>query len=193
MKKLLFVIALVTALTVTATAQMNMGGMSNKGMNALAKLSGKSYDIAWMSQMIEHHKGALTMAQMCVKACKVPKVKAAAQGIIADQTKEINQMTGWLKSWYNAKPDTKQQALMRADMKPMMDNAMGNMAPMGDMPMPADKSFLEGMIPHHESAVMMGKDALKKASKPELKKFAQSVIDAQTREINQYKTWLKTL
>lgn len=193
MKKLLLMIVMTSALTVTAAAQMNMGAMTNTGMDALAKLSGKSYDIAWMSQMIEHHKGAVMMAQMCVKTCKVANVKAAAQGIITDQSKEINQMTGWLKSWYNAKPDLKQQALMRADMKPMMDSAMANMAPMGGMKMSADKSFLEGMIPHHESAVMMGKDALKKAAKPELKTFAQAVIDAQTKEINQYKTWLKTL
>ena len=186
-------IAMTSALTVTAAAQMNMGAMGNKGMDALAQLSGKSYDIAWMSQMIEHHQGAVTMAQMCVKSCKVAKVKAAAQGIITDQNKEINQMTGWLKTWYNAKPDPKPMALMRADNKTMMADSMAGMQSMGGMAMSPDKSFLEGMIPHHEGAIMMGKDALKKAAKPELKVFAQAVIDAQTKEINQYKTWLKTL
>ncbi|MCV4784044.1 DUF305 domain-containing protein, partial [Escherichia coli] len=35
--------------------------------------------------------------------------------------------------------------------------------------------------------------ALKKANKPELKKFAREVIAVQSREIGQYREWLKTL
>ncbi len=201
MKKLRLTFGLVgtlgmAALTIPALAQMNMGGMTGMGtksMDALAKLSGKSYDIAWMSQMIEHHTGALEMAQACVKTCKVAQVKAAAKGIIADQSKEISQLKGWLKTWYNSAADPKQRSLMRSDMKPMMDTASAGMSPMAGMVMKADKSFLEGMIPHHQDAVQMGQDALKKASKAELKKFARGVINAQTKEITQYNKWLKTL
>jgi uncharacterized protein (DUF305 family) len=49
------------------------------------------------------------------------------------------------------------------------------------------------MIPHHQSAVDMAKLALKKALRPELKKFAQAVITVQSKEITQYKTWLKAI
>jgi uncharacterized protein (DUF305 family) len=63
-----------------------------------------------------------------------------------------------------------------------------------DMPMGnPDKNFLENMIPHHQSAVDMAKMALKKALRPELKKFAQGVIDVQSKEITQYNTWLKAM
>jgi uncharacterized protein (DUF305 family) len=41
---------------------------------------------------------------------------------------------------------------------------------------------------HHEHAVVMVQDALKKASKSELKKFARDVIAVQTNEIKQFKT-----
>ena len=44
---------------------------------------------------------------------------------------------------------------------------------------------------HHRGAVDMGKLALKKALRPELKNFAQNVITVQTKEIAQYKTRLK--
>lgn len=181
------------ALVSSVSAQMNMGSssmnMGMKSMAALEKLSGKKFDIAWMSQMIAHHKGALEMAQQCVKSCSEPDVKKAAQTIIGAQTKEIKLMTGWLKTWYGATPDKTQMAMMNADMKGMMNSSMGGMG----MQMPTDRSFLEGMIPHHQGAVDMAKLALTKAAKPELKKFAQQVINDQSKEINQFRVWLKKL
>jgi uncharacterized protein (DUF305 family) len=200
MKKLFLQLGLIgtlglVALTVSAVAQMNMDGMGAMGdssTKSLAKLSGKSYDVAWLSQMIEHHRGAVDMSKLCVKSCVDKDVKAAAQKIINAQDKEIQLMNTWLKSWYNAKPDPKQMALMKADMKPMMDASTSGMKPMDGMTSQADRSFLEGMIPHHEHAVAMGKDAVKRALRPELKKFGQNVMNDQSKEIKQYQAWLKT-
>ena len=202
MKKILLALGFIgtlglAALTVPAVAQMNMGdmkmgNMGDSGAKALAKLSGKNYDVAWLSQMIEHHRGAVEMSKLCVKNCLDKDVKAAAQKIINAQDKEISQMNTWLKNWYKATPDPKQMALMKADMKPMMDTSMGGMQPMAGMVMPIDRSFLEGMIPHHQHAVAMGKDAIKRALRPELKKFGQAVVSDQSKEIKEYQGWLKT-
>ncbi len=197
MKKLVLVGTLgLLALVLPVTAQMNMGdmkmgNMGDSGAKALAVLSGKNYDTAWLSQMIEHHRGAVEMSQMCVKNCVDKDIKAAAQKIINAQDKEILQMKTWLKNWYKTTPDPKQMALMKADMKPMMDASMSGMTPMAGMAMAIDRSFLEGMIPHHQHAVAMGKDAAKRALRPELKKFGQTVINDQSKEIKQYQLWLK--
>lgn len=182
--------ALALSLTSLAAAQMKMSdsSMGMKSLAVLEKLSGKPFDIAYMSQMIAHHGGAIEMAQACVKNCKRPEVKRAAQQIISDQSREITQLTGWLKTWYNTAPDKAQMAMMRTDMKPMMDKSMSGMQAMEG----TDKAFLEGMIPHHEDAVSMSKPALSKATRKELKTFAQGVIAAQTKEIAQFKVWLKT-
>jgi uncharacterized protein (DUF305 family) len=102
----------------------------------------------------------------------------------------VRQLEGWLKTWYNAKPDAKQMAFMDADMKPMMDTAKIGMTPVKGQSKNTDKAFLEGMIPHHEHAVVMAQDALKKASKAELKKFARDVVAVQSKEIKQFKTCL---
>ena len=169
---------------------MNMGDASSR---ALAKLSGKSYDIAWLSQMIEHHSAALTMSRDCLKSCTRAEVKAAAQKIVNAQDQEIKQMTKWLKTWYNAKPDPAQMRLMRQDMKPMMDAAKLGMTPMAGMTMNTDKAFLEGMIPHHQHAVEMGLDAKKRAARAELRRFGATVATDQTKEIKQFQTWLKSL
>lgn len=54
-----------------------------------------------------------------------------------------------------------------------------------------DLRFINMMIPHHEMAVKMAKDALAKATHPELKKKAQEIIDAQQKEIDEMKAWRK--
>lgn len=200
MKKLFLTLGLfgtlgAAALTVSVGAQMNMGTMGAMGdssTKALAKLNSKAYDIAWMSQMIEHHRGAVDMSKVCIKTCVDKDVKMAAQKIINAQDKEIKLMNTWLKSWYNAKADPKQMALMKADMKPMMDTSMAGMSPMEGMTHATDRSFLEGMIPHHEHAVAMGKDAAKRALRPELREFGQNVVNDQSKEIRQFQGWLKT-
>jgi uncharacterized protein (DUF305 family) len=53
----------------------------------------------------------------------------------------------------------------------------------------ADRAFIDGMVPHHEMAVMMADDALAKATKADLKTFAQQVKSAQGAEITQMKDW----
>jgi uncharacterized protein (DUF305 family) len=82
----------------------------------------------------------------------------------------------------------------------IIDSAKGNdrtpinTSPMlGGMNMSADvdKSFIEMMIPHHQSGIEMAQMALSRAKSPEIKKLAQSIISAQTREIQQMQIWYK--
>ena len=177
-------------------AQMVMGPsgmeMGTTSMTALEKLSGRQFDIAWMSQMIAHHKGALEMAQKCLRTCEKLYVKKAATTIINVQTKEILQMKHWLKAWYAVAPDKEQMALMRGDIQNMMDSTLSGMVPT-EGEAQADKAFLEGMIPHHQSAVDMAKVAVAKAVKSELKIFAQRIITDQSKEIKLFQSWFKKL
>ncbi|MER3481673.1 MAG: DUF305 domain-containing protein [Meiothermus sp.] len=172
-----------------------MGGMQmgTQGMAELNKLKGKDFDIAYMSMMIEHHRGAVEMAQQALRVSKDARIRRAAQEIIDVQNQEIAQLTAWLKAWYGVAPSQRYMNLMRSDMRGMMDSAMGGMQAHAGMVMPVDRAFLEGMIPHHQDAIDMSELALKKATQPELRKFAQGVIDTQSKEIRQYREWLKTL
>lgn len=52
-----------------------------------------------------------------------------------------------------------------------------------------DLRFIDGMIPHHEGAVVMAQEALQKSNRPEIKQLAQEIIDAQEREIAELKQW----
>lgn len=47
-----------------------------------------------------------------------------------------------------------------------------------------DRAFVEGMIPHHESAVEMAKVAKQRGESPFVKKLADDIIRTQTQEIS---------
>ncbi len=52
-----------------------------------------------------------------------------------------------------------------------------------------DQTFLTEMIIHHEGAVEMAEMVLKTSDRKELRDFAQAIIDAQSKEIDQMKDW----
>lgn len=55
-----------------------------------------------------------------------------------------------------------------------------------------DVMFAQMMIPHHEQAVTMAKQAATKASSPEVKRLAAQIERAQGPEIQKMKGWLQT-
>lgn len=56
---------------------------------------------------------------------------------------------------------------------------------------PFDRQFIDSMVPHHESAVVMAQMALTKAQLPEVKRLARGIIGDQKKEIAQMKAWRK--
>lgn len=151
--------------------------MGDKGVETLKSLQGKEFDIAFLSQMITHHQGAVEMANQALKVSTRPETKAEAQKVIDAQTREINQMTAWLKDWYSTAPASDQQAIVREDMKGMMAMHINN-----------DHAFFDMMIPHHEGAIQMSELADSRAARPEVKDLAQKIITDQQAEIKKYET-----
>lgn len=78
---------------------MNHGGMmSTQQMDELMKAQGASADKAFLTHMIEHHRGAVDMAKTQLAKGQNPQAKALAQTIITSQTAEITTMQNLLKT-----------------------------------------------------------------------------------------------
>ena len=85
-----------------------------------------------------------------------------------------------------------QSGSMQKDMSmdSMMMDMLANMK--GKTGTELEKVFLQDMIVHHQGAVDMATELLKdKTVRPEIAKFAQDIIRAQTGEIAMQKKWLK--
>ena len=83
---------------------MDMGGISASGMmtaedmDALAAARGAEFDRMWLTMMIAHHQGAITMAQQVLDTTSDSRVRSLADAIIEGQTKEIDTMKQLLAS-----------------------------------------------------------------------------------------------
>jgi len=142
-------------------------------------------DLMFLDGMVPHHQSAIEMAEIALEEGEQEEIRTLAQEIITSQESEIEQMTAWRNEWF---PDA-----------PMVDMSDSDMAGMNmsesDMQMlrdadSFDKTFLEMMIPHHQSAIMMAEDVLTTTERPEIMQLAEEIIAAQEAEIEQMQEWL---
>lgn len=68
------------------------GMMTPEQMTALELASGPAFDKKWMNMMIEHHQGAIAMANTELAEGVNPDARALAQAIVGAQQTEIDQM-----------------------------------------------------------------------------------------------------
>jgi uncharacterized protein (DUF305 family) len=68
------------------------GAMSPADMKTLEAAKGTAFDKQFLTMMITHHQGAITMAQDEIKNGSNPDAKALAQKIVTDQQAEITTM-----------------------------------------------------------------------------------------------------
>lgn len=156
----------------------NHGGSHGAGASA----SSADYDQWFIDGMVPHHQAAIDMAKIARRKAEHAELKTLAEAIVADQDGEIAQMKGWRKSWYGSAEvpagggghamggmDTDLQQLEAAN--------------------PFDKAFIAAMIPHHQSAIDMAKEAQGKAKRQEIKDLAARIVTAQQAEIDRMKGW----
>jgi uncharacterized protein (DUF305 family) len=169
---------------------MNHGGMNHSGMNHSMDVgpADANYELRFIDSMIPHHQGGVVMAQEVLQKSKRPELIKLAKNIITEQKKEIAQMQQWRKQWYPKASATPmmwhtemnhQMAMTAAHKQSMMMNMSLGKADAG-----FDRRFLDAMIPHHQGALTMSQDSLKKSQRPELKQLAQNIIKSQQSEID---------
>ena len=81
----------------TASMDHGTGGMmSEEDMASLKAAKGAEFNRMWLQMMIEHHRGAVTMAKDVLSTTETPDVKRLAQSVVDGQNKEIATMQGLL-------------------------------------------------------------------------------------------------
>lgn len=59
----------------------------------------------------------------------------------------------------------------------------------GDMSEMDERTFMEMMVPHHQSAIEMAEMAIERAERPEVKRLARGIVAAQEGEIARMESW----
>jgi uncharacterized protein (DUF305 family) len=164
------------------TAQPNTSTGATMTTNATAP-----YDLQFLDTMTHHHQGAVDMVRAAQGRFGHKELADAGEKIVADQQQEIAQMKAWRDQWYPGAPPA-----VNMNMPGMAEGMSMDMSHMTHMSgNELDVMFIDMMKPHHEGALTMAKDALAKAEHPEIRQLAQAIIDAQTREIEQFNAWRK--
>jgi uncharacterized protein (DUF305 family) len=76
------------------------GGMTMTEMSQdLTDKSGDDFDAAFITAMIDHHQGAIDMAELAESRAGHDEIKQLSQDIIRAQEAEIAQMQDWQQEW----------------------------------------------------------------------------------------------
>ncbi|MGW7170067.1 DUF305 domain-containing protein [Streptomyces sp. NPDC054884] len=171
----------------------DMGSMesdSSPSASASAKAGAHNgADVDFSTEMIQHHRQAIEMADLAADRASSQEVKDLATKIKGAQDPEIETMSGWLTSWGEEVPQ---------DMSGMEGHDMDDMSSMPGMMSSEDmgkldkasgaefdKMFLEMMVEHHEGAIEMAKTEKADGRYGPATKLADDVITAQAAEIEQ--------
>jgi uncharacterized protein (DUF305 family) len=130
-------------------------------------------DIAFAEQMIPHHEQAIEMSEIALLNTTNPEILQIAQQIKDAQSPEIELM----KSWTGVKASTHSGHLMEG-MLSQSELSELRAAQGKDF----DRLFLQGMIKHHEGAIVMAQDVANSKNQ-DVASLSASIIAAQKLEI----------
>ncbi|TLD81432.1 DUF305 domain-containing protein [Helicobacter sp. MIT 11-5569] len=156
-----------------------------------ATIKSGSADRDFLSNMIPHHQGAILSSEVLLEVPNLdPKIRKIAENIITTQEEEIKFFNSLLNTESFLENSNKKayENFCNASQK-AMDSMMKEMNKVYDNN--PQKTFLAGMIPHHQGAVIASKEILKITNNATIKKIAENIIKAQEQEIAEMENLLK--
>jgi uncharacterized protein (DUF305 family) len=142
-------------------------------------------DAAFLSGMIPHHEQALELTAMVGGRGGSPGLEAIALRIDREQVEEIGQMQGLMRARGLA-------PVAAGMMHGMADPA--TLATLRSSRGPAfERLWLDTMISHHDGALMMARDYLATGTDDTLRRYARTLVVAQSGEIEAMRAMRTTI
>lgn len=89
----------IVATTIEKPRLGNVEVLMSEMAASLEDRRGDDFDKAFISNMIEHHEGATSMASLAETRAKHPEIKQLSKEIITAQEKEMDEMKRWQRMW----------------------------------------------------------------------------------------------
>jgi len=185
LRRLLAGLAAGALLAVGVAACDDDGGGGQESAN-----KGTKTDQAFLKAMIPHHESAVEMANVAKQRGQHSEVKKLAVAIVATQSDEIQQMERIHKRLFRTEitPDPEAHEQLGLSLE---EAGMAHMdgAEMLETARPFDRAFIDEMVPHHQGAIRMARAVKEETEDAEIKRLADSIIAAQSREIRGMNDW----
>lgn len=163
LKKFTVLATLLAVMSVLAACGNNDDATQQETQTASNGDTFNDADVAFATDMIQHHAQALAMVDLTLNRDLDPEVQQLAEDIREAQGPEIEQMTDWLTDWDQPIPETvRDHVNAHGDGDMEMDSDMPGMMSSEEMSDLEDtegaefqQMWLEMMIEHHEGAIEM--------------------------------------
>ena len=181
---------------------------SDEADQVLSDTEHSQQDVAFATDMVQHHAQALSMVDLTRGRPLDPEVAALAEEVRDAQAPEIELMTDWLVDWDEDVPETMRDHSHAGHGDHSAAEAMEGMEGTSGSDMPGmltaeqlreleeagDAEFedlwLELMIAHHEGAVAMAEEQAAEGTYRPAVELAEDVVAGQTAEIERMRALL---
>ena len=164
------VTSLVLVMGSSACGRTNDG---KAGASETVKLS--DADFTFLMMMLPHHEQAIQMSELALTNTDSKDILFTAKSIKKIQDLEIQKMKSWLAE--AGKPtfsDMTMSSMLTEQQMTDLRAARGK---------DFDMQFLSGMIVHHQGAIAMARDEMKRGSNPKVKAMAAAIVMGQTAQV----------
>lgn len=180
MRILIVTAVLVGIATVAVPAAPMLTAETAATVKALSGLSGQAFDAAFLRALIPVDEEAVEVSMAATLNADHSELLQWNQVLIDRKNGQVRQMLGWLKAM-GASQGKRNAGVVSAPVKRMRslkDAAL-------------EKAYLPMMASHLEQSRAIASVAASKASRPEIRAFAQRIVKVEVGESSMLRSWMK--
>ena len=163
------------------------------------------FDLIFLDAMIPHVQSVVSMAVVVGNNSDRAEILQFAQEAIEVQRLQVETMRTWRADWYPDVPALSQQQLIEAMIVKLSDSpGVGGVAGLEEMNEShrqadlaalcasgdqIDITYIDTVIAHNSSAIVLAKEAQNRSKHREIKEMAASIVTAQQYQIDQLLAW----
>lgn len=140
-------------------------------------------------QMIPHHRAAIQMSENVLRYTTCDALQKIASNIVTEQTKGIQKMQNALCSCKTHKSSCQDINLYQRELRNIIHTMYTGMNTACSTDNISD-NFMREMIPHHQGAIAMSKNALRYCICPELVPILNTIITSQEKGVKEMEALL---
>lgn len=145
-------------------------------------------DREFIDMMMTHHRQGIEMAHLAETKGQLPQLKEFAARVIADQEKDVQELQAIRERLFSGQPQTdgisiRGKLMTMAEMQRMSEMDMEKLQAATGTEF--DHTFLDLFIKHHQMAIQMSREVVKRGGQAEVKGFARMTISKQSKDIGE--------